>query len=84
MIFSKNNTESEQETNYLLATNENRQALRAGMNSKYAAKRLTPEEWEKLQAENEQLWIKIQQKQTSNLKTACLFFRINYLILVNG
>ncbi|MCH3904485.1 MAG: hypothetical protein LKH26_03170 [Lactobacillus sp.] len=53
MIFSKNNTESEQETNYLLATNENRQALRAGMNSKYAAKRLTPEEWEKLQAENE-------------------------------
>lgn len=53
VLISEKEFRSWQETNYLLATKANREALQEGMHSDHSSKRLTPEEWDKLVGDNE-------------------------------
>lgn len=48
ILLSEREYNSWQETNYLLATKANREALREGINATKPEKILTPEEWDEL------------------------------------
>lgn len=53
VLISEDEFNSWQETNYLLASQANREALRRGINSTHPAKVLTPVEWDEMVAEND-------------------------------
>lgn len=53
VLLSEKEFNSWQETNYLLSTKANRQALQKGMSASHSEKKLTPEEWDQLTKNNE-------------------------------
>lgn len=53
VLLSESEYNSWQETNYLLSTEANRDALQKGMAQSHSSKRLTPEEWDKLTEDND-------------------------------
>ena len=48
VVISEKEYNSWQETNYLLSTKANREALAKGMDDKRGTKRLSPEQWSKM------------------------------------
>ena len=53
VLLSESEYNSWQETNYLLSTKANRDALQKGMTQSHSSKSLTPEEWDKLTEDND-------------------------------
>ena len=53
VVISEKECNSWQETNYLLSTEANRDALQKGMAQSHSSKSLTPEEWDKLTKDND-------------------------------
>lgn len=53
VLLSESEYNSWQETNYLLSTEANRDALQKGMAESHSNKILTPEEWDKLTKDND-------------------------------